>query len=67
MYGGQIGRVVRTAREVEELWREEFDGTYQWPGAYFHLTLHVQLIAHPGAGDAQPVALTSARSRARVS
>ena len=48
MYGGQIGRVIRTAREVGELWREEFDGAYGWPGAYFHLTLHVQLIAHPG-------------------
>ena len=48
MYGGQIGRVVRTAREVGELWTEEFDGAYQWPGAYFHLTLHVQLIGHPG-------------------
>jgi hypothetical protein len=30
------------------LWREEFDGAYGWPGAYFHLTLHVQLIGHPG-------------------
>jgi len=48
MYGGQIGRVIRTAREVEGLWREEFDGAYGWPGAYFHLTLHVQLIGHPG-------------------
>ena len=48
MYGGQIGRVIRTAREVEELWREELDGAYDWPGAYFHLTLHVQLIGHPG-------------------
>ena len=48
MYGGQIGRTIRTAHDVETLWREEFDGAYQWPGAYFHLTLHVQLIGHPG-------------------
>jgi peptidoglycan-N-acetylglucosamine deacetylase len=48
MYGGQLGRVIRTAREVEELWQEEFSGLYEWPGAFFHLTLHVQLIGHPG-------------------
>lgn len=48
MYGGQIGRVIRTAREAQELWQEEFDGLYEWPGTYFHLTLHVQLIGHPG-------------------
>lgn len=48
MYGGQIGRVIRTPREVQELWQDEFDGLYEWPGAFFHLTLHVQLIGHPG-------------------
>jgi peptidoglycan-N-acetylglucosamine deacetylase len=48
MYGGQLGRVIRTAREVEQLWQEEFSGLYEWPGAFFHLTLHVQLIGHPG-------------------
>lgn len=48
MYGGQIGRVIRSPREVEELWRDEFDGLYEWSGAFFHLTLHVQLIGHPG-------------------
>ena len=48
IHGGRMERVIRTAAEVEALWREEFDGLYDWPGAFFHLTLHVQLIAHPG-------------------
>jgi peptidoglycan-N-acetylglucosamine deacetylase len=48
MYGGQIGRVIRSAHDVQEIWQEEFDGLYSWPGAFFHLTLHVQLIGHPG-------------------
>lgn len=48
MYGGQIGRVIRTPAEVQELWSDEFTGLYEWPGAFFHLTLHVQLIGHPG-------------------
>jgi len=48
MHGGRMERVVRTAAEVQELWTEEFLGHYDWPGAFFHLTLHVQLIAQPG-------------------
>lgn len=48
MYGGQIGRVIRSAATAEEVWKEEFSGLYSWPGAFFHLTLHVQLIGHPG-------------------
>lgn len=48
IHGGRMERVVRTAAEVEQLWTEEFEGLYDWPGAFFHLTLHVQLICHPG-------------------
>jgi peptidoglycan/xylan/chitin deacetylase (PgdA/CDA1 family) len=48
IHGGRMERVLRTAAEVETLWREEFDGLYDWPGTFFHLTLHPQLIAHPG-------------------
>ena len=48
IHGGRMERVVRTAAEVERLWLEEFEGLYEWPGAFFHLTLHVQLICHPG-------------------
>jgi peptidoglycan/xylan/chitin deacetylase (PgdA/CDA1 family) len=48
MYGGQIGRVIRSAADAEEVWKEEFTGLYGWPGTFFHLTLHVQLIGHPG-------------------
>jgi peptidoglycan/xylan/chitin deacetylase (PgdA/CDA1 family) len=48
MYGGQIGRAIRSARAAQEIWQEEFDGLCAWPGAFFHLTLHVQLIGHPG-------------------
>lgn len=48
IHGGRMERVVRTAAEVEQLWMEEFLGHYEWPGAFFHLTLHVQLIAQPG-------------------
>jgi peptidoglycan/xylan/chitin deacetylase (PgdA/CDA1 family) len=47
-YGGQIGRVVRTAQDAQTVWQDEFDGLYEIPGTFYHLTLHVQLIAHPG-------------------
>lgn len=47
-YGGQIGRVIRPARDAETVWQDEFDGLSDWPGAFYHLTLHVQLIGHPG-------------------
>ena len=48
VYGGEIGRVIRTASDVQTIWQDEFDGLYEWPGAFYHLTLHVELIGHPG-------------------
>ncbi len=49
LYGGLPGRAPRPASEAEAVWREEFDGLYgDRLGAFFHLTLHVQLIGHPG-------------------
>lgn len=45
---GGSARVIRSAAEVETIWREDFDALYQMPGTMFHLTLHVQLIGHPG-------------------
>jgi peptidoglycan/xylan/chitin deacetylase (PgdA/CDA1 family) len=49
LYGGLPGRVIRPATVAEQVWREEFDGLHDArPGTFFHLTLHVQLIGHPG-------------------
>lgn len=48
LYGGQVGRVIQPATVAEQVWTEEFDGLYEMPGAFYHLTLHVQLIGHPG-------------------
>lgn len=49
LYGGLAGRHPRPASAAYDVWREEFIATYEdAPGAFFHLTLHVQLIAHPG-------------------
>ena len=49
LYGGLPGRSIRSAAEAEQVWREEFEGLYATrPGSFFHLTLHVQLIGHPG-------------------
>ncbi len=49
LYGGLPGRAIRPAIDAEQVWREEFDGLRQdRPGSFFHLTLHVQLIGHPG-------------------
>ncbi|MGE4337066.1 MAG: polysaccharide deacetylase family protein [Pigmentiphaga sp.] len=48
IHGGRMERVIRSSAEVERIWLEEFEGSYHWPGAFFHLTLHVQLIAMPG-------------------
>lgn len=49
LYGGLPGRVIRPAIDAEQVWREEFDGLrLDRPGSFFHLTLHVQLIGHPG-------------------
>ena len=47
-HGGQIGRVLQSAAAVEAIWTEEFDGLYDMPGTFYHPTLHVQLIGHPG-------------------
>lgn len=47
-YGGEVGRVIRPAVDAEQVWTEEFDGLRGWPGSFYHLTLHVQLIGHPG-------------------
>ncbi len=49
LYGGLSGRLPRPASAAHEVWNEEFTATYEdAPGAFFHLTLHVQLIGHPG-------------------
>jgi peptidoglycan/xylan/chitin deacetylase (PgdA/CDA1 family) len=48
LYGGDVQRRVRPVAEAEAVWMDEFDATYDWPGTYFHLTLHVQLMGHPG-------------------
>jgi len=49
LYGGLPGRVIRPAATARQVWMEEFEGLYEdRPGAFFHLTLHVQLIGHPG-------------------
>jgi peptidoglycan/xylan/chitin deacetylase (PgdA/CDA1 family) len=48
LYGGQIGRIIRPATDAEKVWTEEFDALYETPGTFYHLTLHVQLIGHPG-------------------
>jgi peptidoglycan/xylan/chitin deacetylase (PgdA/CDA1 family) len=47
-HGGQPGRVIRTAQDAQTVWQDEFDGLYDIPGTFYHLTLHVNLIAHPG-------------------
>ena len=47
-YGGQLGRVIHSAAQVEAIWQEEFDALHNTPGAFYHPTLHVQLIGHPG-------------------
>jgi peptidoglycan-N-acetylglucosamine deacetylase len=47
-YGGQVGRVLQSAAAVEAIWTEEFDGLYDMPGTFYHPTLHVQFIGHPG-------------------
>lgn len=48
LYGGDLQRRIRPAAEAEAVWMDEFRAGYDWPGAFFHLTLHVQLIGHPG-------------------
>jgi len=50
LYDGALpGRMPRSAATACEIWQEEFTAAYEdRPGAFFHLTLHVQLIGHPG-------------------
>lgn len=50
LYDGALaGRMPRPASAAYEVWSEEFLGLYaDRPGSFFHLTLHVQLIGHPG-------------------
>lgn len=48
MHAGLPGRVIFPPAIVEELWREEFLGLMERPGSFLHLTLHPQLIGHPG-------------------
>jgi peptidoglycan/xylan/chitin deacetylase (PgdA/CDA1 family) len=48
MYGGQAERTIRPAIDAQKVWEEEFDALQDCPGAFYHLTLHVQLIGHPG-------------------
>ena len=48
LHGGLPGRQIWPPLLIEEMWKEDFRGLYERPGSFFHLTLHIQLIAHPG-------------------
>ncbi len=50
LYDGALpGRMPRPASAAYEIWSEEFTGLYEdRPGAFYHQTLHVQLIGHAG-------------------
>jgi peptidoglycan-N-acetylglucosamine deacetylase len=50
LYDGALpGRMPRSAATAYEVWSEEFIGAYEdRPGSFYHQTLHVQLIGHPG-------------------
>ncbi len=49
LYGGGLGGTIDTPSTAYENWSEEFLALYDdRPGSIFHLTLHVQLIGHPG-------------------
>jgi peptidoglycan/xylan/chitin deacetylase (PgdA/CDA1 family) len=49
LYGGGLGGTIDTPSTAYENWSEEFLALYdERPGSFFHLTLHVQLIGHPG-------------------
>ena len=43
-----MSRPERTAAEVEEIWRDEFDALREREGAAFVLTMHPQVIGRPG-------------------
>lgn len=47
-FGQGSTKAIAPAAQAQAVWEEEFTGLYDWPGAFYHLTLHVQLIAHPG-------------------
>jgi peptidoglycan/xylan/chitin deacetylase (PgdA/CDA1 family) len=48
-YGALPGQTPRPSSAAYDVWSEEFTASYEdVPGAFFHLTLHVQLIGHPG-------------------
>jgi len=66
LYGGDIQRRVRPVAEAETIWMDEFDATYDWPGTYFHLTLHVQIMGHPGRLKMLDRILTHMKSRSRT-
>lgn len=66
LYGGDIQRRIRPVREAEAVWMDEFDATYEWPGTYFHLTLHVQLMGHPGRLRMLDRVLAHMKGRART-
>ncbi|MDP6390072.1 MAG: polysaccharide deacetylase family protein [Alphaproteobacteria bacterium] len=49
LYGALPGRIPRPADDAYKVWSEEFTGLYEdRPDAFYHGTLHVQLIGHPG-------------------
>ena len=49
LYGALPGRMPRPSSAAYDVWSEEFTASCEdVPGAFFHLTLHVQLIGHPG-------------------
>lgn len=48
LHGGTPGRQIWPPLLIEEMWKEDFRGLYERDGSFFHLTLHIQLIAHPG-------------------
>jgi peptidoglycan/xylan/chitin deacetylase (PgdA/CDA1 family) len=65
-FGGQVGRVIHSAGQVQTIWQDEFDALYDMPGTFYHLTLHVQLIGHPGRLRMLERHLSHVRNHARV-
>lgn len=66
LYGGDLQRRIRPAAEAEAVWMDEFEAGADWPGTFFHLTLHVQLIGHPGRLRMLDRVLTRIRSHPRA-
>jgi hypothetical protein len=46
--GAGGSKPMTSAATAEAVWVEEFEALHDTPGAFYHLTLHVQLIGHPG-------------------